>query len=415
LGEASYYTLTGELYPRLLEKLCEEPFNNNTSFDKLFFNDNELKEKIIANKENNLLSEIFKEVSDSLLETKKETWSSFKNKLKEKWKIRIDVDIFSEEERPNVPLTGPTYPLQQMMNSCASLFQKIMDATDDFLSKHCYHLSILNAAKLLDIFNPVVNDGIIIAEKLGKGKILKTTPSYALYYNSNLVDLSIISDSVAASFFDTLHFIQYYFQKNEEDLSNCLSRLTDFFSKEKKDGEFEETINHLISKMRNCSVEELKKAKEAFKLLFSCLAKLDNIYTEKFDLLFRELIMEGLFVEIYSFRKLVEANLNVIPNLKIKFKTANKDYELDALIPITKDMVIQCEYTLRGTLTNEKRKKFREVENIILNEMGLRCKTLVIGRECLCSFVSSDADLKMLSFSELSNKPKVISTILSLI
>jgi hypothetical protein len=111
LGEASYYTLTGELYPRLLEKLCEEPFNNNTSFDKLFFNDNELKEKIIAKKENNLLSEIFKEVSDSLLETKKETWSSFKNKLKEKWKIRIDVDIFSEEERPNVPLTGPTYPL----------------------------------------------------------------------------------------------------------------------------------------------------------------------------------------------------------------------------------------------------------------------------------------------------------------
>jgi lipid-binding SYLF domain-containing protein len=104
-----------------------------------------------------------------------------------------------------------------------------MDATDDFLSKHCYHLSILNAAKLLDIFNPVVNDGIIIAEKLGKGKILKNTPSYALYYNSNLVDLSIISDSVAASFFDTLHFIQYYFQKNEEDLSTCLSRLTDFF------------------------------------------------------------------------------------------------------------------------------------------------------------------------------------------
>ncbi|NHV97920.1 MAG: hypothetical protein HA494_09095 [Thaumarchaeota archaeon] len=125
--EASYYTLTGELYPRLLEKLCEESLNN---FDKrLFFNNNELKEKIIAKKENNLM------------------------------------------------------------------------ANHDFLSKYCYHLSILNAAKLLDIFTRVVDDEIIIAEKLGKGKISKTRSSYALYYDSNLFNLSNISASTV-SFFD---------------------------------------------------------------------------------------------------------------------------------------------------------------------------------------------------------------------
>jgi hypothetical protein len=122
-----------------------------------------------------------------------------------------------------------------------------------------------------------------------------------------------------------------------------------------------------------------------------------------------------LFVEIYSFKKLVEADLNVIPNLKIKSETTNKVYELDALIPITEDTVVRCESTLSETLDKEKIENFKEVENIILKEMGLRCKTLVIGRDCLRSFVSSDADLKMLSFSELSNKPKVISTILSLI
>jgi len=167
--------------------------------------------------------------------------------------------------------------------------------------------------------------------------------------------------------------------------------------------------------MGNCSEEDLKRAKEAFELLFSCLTKLDDAHMEKLASLFCKLIMEGLFVEIYSFRKLVEADLNVIPNLKIESKTINKVYELDALIPITKDTVIRCESTLSETLDKEKIDNFKEVENIILKEMGLRCKTLVIGRECLRSSVSSDADLKMLSFSELSNKPKVISTILSLI
>jgi hypothetical protein len=107
LDETTYYTLTSELYPGLLEKLCEEPLNNNTSFERLFFNNEQLKEKIIAKKENNLLSEIFKEVSDSFLEMKKGMWSSFKNELKEKMRITIDVEIFSEGKLPDTRLTGP--------------------------------------------------------------------------------------------------------------------------------------------------------------------------------------------------------------------------------------------------------------------------------------------------------------------
>jgi hypothetical protein len=222
-----------------------------------------------------------------------------------------------------------------------------MDTAHDFLSKYSYHLSILNGAKLLDIFNRVVDDEIIISEKLGKGKISR---------------------------------------------------------------------NYLINRMGNCSEKDRKRAREAFELLFSCLTKLDDAHTEKIDSLFCRLIMEGLFAEIYSFRKLVEADLNVIPNLKIKSKTTNKVCELDALIPITKDTVIQCDSTLSETLDKEKIKNLKEAEKIILKETGLRCKTLVIGRECLRSSTPFDAiDLKMLSFSELNNKPKVISAMLSLI
>ena len=167
------------------------------------------------------------------MEIKKEKWSSFKNELKEKWKIRIDVDISGEEEQPNPRLTGPTYTLQQMMNSCTSFFQKIMDAAHDFLSKYCYHLSILNAAKLLDIFTRVVDDEIIIAEKLGKGKISKRS-SYALYYDSNLFNLSNISASTV-SFFDSLHFIHNYFQRKVKDhCEDLFPDLPKHFSEEKK-------------------------------------------------------------------------------------------------------------------------------------------------------------------------------------
>jgi len=189
------------------------------------------------------------------------------------------------------------------------------------------------------------------------------------------------------------------------------------FRRKKRNAKFENTINYLVNCMGNCSEEDLKRAKEAFELLCSCLTELDDAHMEKLASLFCKLIIEGLFVEIYSFRKLVEADLNVIPNLKIKSETTNKPYELDALIPITKDMVIRCESTLSETLGKEKIDNFKEVENIILKEMGLRCKTLVIGRDCLRRFVSSyrEADFKILTFSELNNKPKVISTLLSLI
>jgi hypothetical protein len=412
LAEATYYTLTGELYSRLLEKLCEEPLNN---FEKLFFNDNELKEKIIAKKENNLLSEVFKEASDSFLEMKKDLWSSFKNELKEIWKITIDIDISSGDERLNAGLTRLMYPLQLMTKSCTSFFQKIMDGAHSFLSKYRYHLSILSASKLLDIFARVVDDEIIIAEKLGKGKITNTRSSYALYYDNDLFNLSNISASTV-SFFDSLHFIHNYFQRKEKDrCEDLFSELPNYFSDEKRNAKFENTINYLVNRMENCSEEDRKRAKEAFELLCSCLTKLDVAHMENLASLFCKLIMEGLFAEIYSFRKLVEADLNVIPNLKIKSETTNKVYELDALIPITKDTVVRCESTLAETLDKEKIDNFKEVENIILKEMGLRCKTLVIGRDCLRSPVPSDADFKMLSFSELSNKPKVISTILSLI
>ena len=347
---------------------------------------------------------------------KKGMWSSFKNELKEKMRITIDVEIFSEGKLPDTRPTGPMYPLQQMMNSCASLFQKIMDTAHDFLSKYSYHLSILNGAKLLDIFNRVVDDEIIITEKLGKGKISRTRASYALYYDSSLINLSNISGSTA-SFFDALHFIQNYFQKKTEDrCEHLFSDLPNHFSEEKRNAKFENTINYLINRMGNCSEEDRKRAREAFELLFSCLTKLDDAHTEKINSLFCRLIMEGLFAEIYSFRKLVEADLNVIPNLKIKSKTTNKVCELDALIPITKDTVIQCDSTLSETLDKEKIKNLKEAEKIILKETGLRCKTLVIGRECLRSSTPFDAiDLKMLSFSELNNKPKVISAMLSLI
>jgi hypothetical protein len=303
LNEATYYTLTGELYPRLLEKLCEESLNN---FEKLFFNDNELKKKIIAKKENNLLSEVFKEVSDSFLEMKKGMWSSFKNELKEKWKITIDIDISSEDERLNPRLTGLTYPLQQMMNSCASFFQKIMDAAHDFLSKYCYHLSILSASKLLDIFTRVVEDEIIIAEKLGKGKISNTRSSYALYYDSNLFNLSNISASTF-SFFDSLHFIHNYFQRKVKDrCEDLFSKLPNYFSEEKRNAKFENTINYLVNRMENCSKEDLKRAKEAFELLCSCLTKLDDAHMEKLASLFCKLIIEGCLLKFIVSKSLLK-------------------------------------------------------------------------------------------------------------
>jgi SPX domain protein involved in polyphosphate accumulation len=181
-----------------------------------------------------------------------------------------------------------------------------------------------------------------------------------------------------------------------------------------KDEKFTRTIKYLLKKLpENCKEEERRRAKESLSQFLACLTNLDGYHQAQFDSLFSWLVGKGRFAEIYSFRKLVEADLNVIPNLKIK--TNDKVYELDALIPITKDTVIRCESTLSETLDKEKIDNFKEIENIILKEMGLMCKTLVIGRECLRSSASSDADFKMLSFSELSNKPKVISTLLSLI
>jgi hypothetical protein len=214
-------------------------------------------------------------------------------------------------------------------------------------------------------------------------------------------------------FFENFYSLQLNFKELGVEQFKDLPRLFINDLKE-KDEKFTRTIKYLLKKLpENCKEEERRRAKESLSQFLACLTNLDGYHQAQFDSLFSWLVGKGRFAEIYSFRKLVEADLNVIPNLKIK--TNDKVYELDALIPITKDTVIRCESTLSETLDKEKIDNFKEIENIILNEMGLRCKTLVIGRECLRSSASSDADLKMLSFSELSNKPKVISTLLSLI
>jgi hypothetical protein len=214
-------------------------------------------------------------------------------------------------------------------------------------------------------------------------------------------------------FFENFYSLQLNFKELGVEQFKDLPRLFINDLKE-KDEKFTRTIKYLLKKLpENCKEEERRRAKESLSQFLACLTNLDGYHQAQFDSLFSWLVGKGRFAEIYSFRKLVEADLNVIPNLKIK--TNDKVYELDALIPITKDTVIRCESTLSETLDKEKIDNFKEIENIILNEMGLRCKTLVIGRECLRSSASPDADLKMLSFSELSNKPKVISTLLSLI
>jgi hypothetical protein len=292
------------------------------------------------------------------------------------------------------------------MKISGMIFQKIINSTQQFLSKYQYHLSILSTAnKLVDVLTQSSNNKIKIS--IGEDcKDVVANSSCVLYY-TDFVDLSPIYD--VENFFEIFYRLQTNFEKFSVEEFKDLHRrfINDLKDKDKK---FTRTIEYLLKRLpKNCNEEEHRRAKEALSQFLLCLTNLDDFHKAQFDSLFSWLVGQGRFAEIYSFRKLVEADLNVIPNLKIK-TSDGKVYEIDALIPITTDTVIRCECTL-----GKNKEVKREVENI-LNEMGLRCKTLVIGRECLRSSVSFDAtDLKMLSFSELNNKPKVISTILSLI
>jgi len=385
----------------------------DSRFLKLF----NLSPELLKKEEYSLLSDVFDKCKVGFWNIISELKIFLKEELRKNWKIVIDIDIFGENESSVQTTENIQTPIQKMMKISSMVFQEIINLTQRFLSNYQYHLSILNTAeKLADVLAQSSNNNKISIGEDWKNVI--ANPSYVIYY-TDFVHLYPIHD--AENFFQSFYRQHLNFKEFSAEQFKDLPRL--FINDLKdKDEKFTRTIKYLLKRLpKNCKKEERRRAKETLSHFLACLTNLDGYHQAQFNSLFSWLVGKGRFAEIYSFRKLVEADLNVIPNLKIK--TNDKVYELDALIPITKDTVIQCEYTLRGTVTNEKRKKFREVENFILNEMGLRCKTLVIGRECLRSSTSTSSaatdldvtDLKILSFSDLNNKPKVISTILSLI
>lgn len=257
---------------------------------------------------------------------------------------------------------------------------------------------------LFDVFEQSSNNKISIGEDW---KNVVANSSCGLYY-TDFVDFSPVYD--AESFFENFYSLHLNFLDFKE-----LKGLPPLFINDLKDKDekFTKTIEYLLKRLpENCNEEERRRAKETLSQFLVCLTNLDDYHKAQFDSLFSWLVREGRFAEIYSFRKLVEADLNIIPNLKIK--TKDKDYEIDALIPTTTDTVIRCECTLSKNLDKDKIENIDEVKKI-LKKTGL-CKTLVIGRECLRSSIPSNvAGLRILSFSELNKTSKVISTILSLI
>ena len=128
-------------------------------------------------------------------------------------------------------------------------------------------------------------------------------------------------------------------------------------------------------------------------------------YKERIAELFYKLVVDGGCTEIYCFRKLVEADLNVIPDIKLN------EHQVDALIPLKPNLVVQCECTLSERLDEEKVKSMGEVKRMF-ESLGVRCKTLVIGRKSFCQTI---CDSNFLSFDEISDKASVVSKIFALV
>jgi hypothetical protein len=199
LTEATYYTLTSEVYQKMLgvinTLLGRE--GDIDEYDSRFLKLFNLNSELLKKEEYSLLLDVFDKCEVGFWNIISELKIFLKEELRKNWKIAIDIDIFGDEKESYVRTSKNIQtPLQKMMKISSMMFQEIINLTQHFLSKYQYHLSILNAAgKLADVLAQSNDNKITIGEDW---KNVVANSSYVLYY-TDFVRLHPIHD--AANFF----------------------------------------------------------------------------------------------------------------------------------------------------------------------------------------------------------------------
>jgi len=210
-------------------------------------------------------------------------------------------------------------------------------------------------------------------------------------------------DTNPTKFFTNLNYIQNHLKGIEKEDRNFNICFKDDL--EKDPPTYEETLKYLSKRLaKEMALDSRVEMINTLQPVLNYMRQAHNLITDKYgeraSELFYKLVVNGGFAEIYCFRKLVDADLNVLPDIKIN------ELQVDAIIPITSDSVIVCECTL-----SERLKDIQKVKDELRN-LGFRCKAVGITRESFCKPPSFDG---ILTFQDLNNRAKVISILLSLI
>lgn len=349
-----------------------------------------------------IIKEILDRCEDALRKEVERIQGRVKNELKGKWNFSIEVNVFGEDETYVKLSDRNIKPISKMFDIfCNCLGIPILNFVNVFLDEYKYQLSIANAFEKITDVNLIDEKEFEIRIGEQWGNILSGESSYNLYYTSNL-KIGTYPDE----FFKNLNRIQNFLKGMEMEKDN--RNFNKFFNDDLRESTptYRGTLTYLSKRLAgsvSLGLEWLElenTLKSILDFMKQAYTSLTEKYGERALELFSKLVINGGFAEIYCFRKLVDAGLNVLPDIKIN------EQQVDAIIPIASYTIIICESTLSESL-----KDIQKVKDM-LTSLGFKCKAVGITRGSFCQTSSFD---RILTFQELNNVAKVISTILSLI